>query len=69
MPICKHCKSEVINQDGILIVPDGEPGIKQYCWMDPVLGSQLHEIEDVPSVSSSASSSELESILRGGESR
>ena len=43
---CKHCKAAIVpSHDGKLWL-NGNPDTPQYCWVDFVKGSQLHEPED-----------------------
>lgn len=45
MALCIHCKKE-ITRDNVHEQwkdPSASADVGQYCWIDPVLGSQLHE--------------------------
>lgn len=40
--ICKHCGRKIVrNVKGLWL--DDKESLSQYCWVDPVQGSQLHE--------------------------
>lgn len=42
---CKHCKVEVnYNSAYQQWVSDKTGELEQYCWVDPIKGSQLHEV-------------------------
>lgn len=41
---CKHCGKMVNYRSIDQWVSDGNDGTEQYCWIDPVKGSQRHEV-------------------------
>ncbi len=42
---CKHCKKEVNYNFAYKRWVSNEPALLQnYCWMDPIKGSQVHEV-------------------------
>ena len=53
---CKHCGRKVVKDEGgelwldaghSRVYINGVRQLDQYCWVDPVHGSQLHEVEAV----------------------
>ena len=42
---CIHCGKEVfLDSEGVVREKLTDEGISQYCWIDPLKGSQLHEL-------------------------
>lgn len=42
---CKHCNTGIVFKPttGLWHAPEKTQGISQYCWIDSVKGSQLHQ--------------------------
>jgi hypothetical protein len=43
---CKHCKKEIVHYQGNMWLDDGFL-VPQYCMIDPIGHSQLHEPEGI----------------------
>lgn len=58
---CIHCGKEVfLDSEGVAREKLTDEGIGQYCWMDPVHGSQLHELQTIEDL-------DLETFIALGE--